>query len=440
MRALFLTTALLSVVFFSSSCRVTKKTVQDPKIGLRLTLDTSSVFRNSLTGLVIYEPSSGKELFSKNARTYFTPASNTKILSLFAALSTLGDSIPALRYLDTGDSLIFWGTGDPTLLHPDFSLSRVPDFLRSFPGRSLFYSSANVMTPALGPGWAWDDYNDDYQPEISGLPVYGNIARAKLADGRVSVNPGAFLPVFLMDPGAAGGTILRHPEDNHFVVPAKIMQSRNHKQDIPFKTSGELTALLLSDTLGVPVTKINRLMPHNAGTIYSLPVDTVYRRMMQVSDNMLAEHLLLLAGNTFSDTISTAASIKAIRKHFLDDITSDPVKWVDGSGLSRYNLFTPLSLVKLLEKMHGMISEQRLYGILAAGGQSGTLKTAYKPGGPFIFAKSGSLTGVYNLSGYLITRSGKTLIFSFMNNNFVHPVSRVRNEVARVLTWVHENY
>ncbi|MDP5120995.1 MAG: D-alanyl-D-alanine carboxypeptidase, partial [Spirosomaceae bacterium] len=196
---------------------------------------------------------------------------------------------------------------------------------------------------------------------------------------------------------------------------------------------------LLIDTLKQNVNLSKIAIDPNAKTLYSLPVDTVYRRMMQVSDNMLAEHLLLLCGSTLTDTVNTQKTIDLITKKYLQDLPNAPV-WVDGSGLSRYNLFTPQTNVKLLEKLHAMIPEERLFSLMAIGGKAGTLKGMYKDKEPFIFAKSGTVSGVYNQSGYLKTKSGKTLLFSFMNNNFTSYATPVRKEVERILTWVHENY
>jgi len=77
---------------------------------------------------------------------------------------------------------------------------------------------------------------------------------------------------------------------------------------------------------------------------------------------------------------------------------------------------------------------------MSIGGQSGTLKNAYNTKTPFVYAKTGTLSGVYNQSGYLITKKGKTLIFSFMNNNFVDAASKYRILTSELLTWIHENY
>jgi D-alanyl-D-alanine carboxypeptidase/D-alanyl-D-alanine-endopeptidase (penicillin-binding protein 4) len=81
----------------------------------------------------------------------------------------------------------------------------------------------------------------------------------------------------------------------------------------------------------------------------------------------------------------------------------------------------------------------KLFKVLPAVGQSGTLKSLMpKTDKPFIFAKSGSFSNNYNLSGYLVTKQGKVLCFSLMNNNFVKPMSEIRKEVVKILTEIYQ--
>ena len=76
---------------------------------------------------------------------------------------------------------------------------------------------------------------------------------------------------------------------------------------------------------------------------YSRPVDTVYAAMMQHSDNFIAEQLLLTISEYLSDTMQTTIAIREIKKKHLANI-ADQLQWYDGSGLSRYNLFTPKAI------------------------------------------------------------------------------------------------
>ena len=89
-----------------------------------------STIKNALIGISIYDAASGKYLYNHDADKYFVPASNTKIVTCYAGLKYLGDSLAGIRYLETPDAIILTPTGDPTFLHPDYSKQPVIDFLK----------------------------------------------------------------------------------------------------------------------------------------------------------------------------------------------------------------------------------------------------------------------------------------------------------------------
>jgi D-alanyl-D-alanine carboxypeptidase/D-alanyl-D-alanine-endopeptidase (penicillin-binding protein 4) len=209
-------------------------------------------------------------------------------------------------------------------------------------------------------------------------------------------------------------------------------------QDIPFRWSPQLAARLLADTLHRDVSTANIRFERSAKTLYSQPADSLYKRMLQVSDNTLAEHLMLLC-SSMQDTVNSSVGIQTVLKKHLADLPDKP-NWVDGSGLSRYNMFTPRSIIVLLQKIYKTVPQERLFKLLAIGGSAGTIQRLYKTDRPFVFAKSGSMTGVYNLSGYLITKKGKLLLFSMMNNNFAGSVADMRNRTAAFLTEIYQKY
>jgi serine-type D-Ala-D-Ala carboxypeptidase/endopeptidase (penicillin-binding protein 4) len=400
-------------------------------------IDTSKVLNQSFTGLMIYDLDSNRTFLERNTDRYFIPASITKLFTYYACVKILKDSIPALKYKIMGDSLILWGTGDPTFLHPDFNNLKVYNFLKQQSlTKKIFISDAHFSNPYFGEGWAWDDYNDYYSTELSSFPMYGNIVRVNVQNKKTTIQPRFFEPNFLAN--TEGGVIKRNNFDNQFFIPSIVSQKTAYQQDLPYKTSTLLTQNLLADTLKKSVGILKLPVAKDALTIYSVPTEGVYRQMLQDSDNMLAEHLLLLCGSVMKDSVNSALAIKGVSDRFLQDLPDAP-SWVDGSGLSRYNLFTPRSYVKLLLKLYAIVPREKLLSVMAIGGKAGTLKNAYVNNGkPFMYAKTGSMSGVYNLSGYLVTKKGKTMAFCVMNNNFTKPVRDVRLEVERILTTIYE--
>ena len=397
----------------------------------------SETFQQNFSGLAVYDPVSKKNVLEHNSEKYFTPASNIKLLTFYAALKELQDSIPGIRYTSKTDSLIFWGTGDPSFLNPNVSSPKVFDFLKNSK-QDLYLVENNYSPDAFGPGWAWDDYNDSYASEISNFPIYGNLAQFTFSeeDSIPTAIPKYFQKA-LKKNAAISTSVKRVLETNTF----QFNSAKNDTVRVPFKTSSALTAKILSDTLKrtVQLIPFSNTNAEKSNTIYSVASDSVYKIMLQQSDNFIAEQLLLLISEKISDSLNSKITIEYIQKTYFKDLP-DEIKWVDGSGLSRYNLITPRTLIKILEKIYQEIPQEKLFYLLPQGGKSGSLKEMYKNEEPYVFAKTGSLRNNHNLSGFLKTRSGKVLLFSFMNNNYVIASSEIKKSMEKILLQFYNNY
>ncbi len=395
----------------------------------------SEILKNHYTGFSLYDLKTMKPVYELDANKPAIPASNTKLFTLYTALSMLGDSIPGLRYISKGDSLIFWGTGDPSFLHPDLKSKRVYDFLKNS-GKKLFYSHSNAGTEFNG--------SSIYQIAMVSLPVGENRAQAYAdRNGNLQIKPAFLKQNLKVDTSYHPRTfnVRRDDKTNNFTYPQMSMPA-NYRQTLYLVPGAELTAATLSDTLKLPVSIIRMNLPQNAKTIYSIPSDSLYRRMMLPSDNYLAEQILYLCSSLLPGKLSVDSAISYSSKNFLNDLP-DKFQWRDGSGLSRYNLFSPRSIIKILTKIREKLgTEERLHNLLPAGGVSGTLRNAYKTdnGQPFVWAKTGTLQNVHLQGGFFVTRKGKKYMYSFMNNNFMIPTAEIRDEMGRIITYFHENY
>ncbi len=363
-------------------------------------------------GFVLYNPQKDRIIFSYQGDRYFTPASNTKVLTFYTALNVLSDSIPALLYEIRDDSLIFCGTGDPSFLNPGTCHSpAIIDFLRNFQGQ-LYLADNPLYAPPLGPGWAWSDYRYSYSAERSSFPVYGNYFTVlRSQTGKTTVTPGFFKKYFWQADSTDRTMLLREWQSNRLeYAPARNLM-RPEEWQVPFKTSLTLAAELLQDTLKkrvepLPGLTVNR---QNARIVYSVRTDSLCKTMMQESDNFISEQLLLMCAWVLTDSLKPEAAIRFMLATRLNDLPDRPV-WVDGSGLSRYNRTTP-----------------RNNWYQASDNQK-----------PYIFAKTGTLSNNHCLSGFLITRKNRVLIFSFMNSNYVQPVNGLRREMEIILKTIHD--
>lgn len=399
--------------------------------------ETEKKFKDH-SGLVVYDLKKKEVIFDHNGDRYFTPASNTKILTLYTALEILGDSVPALRYIENVDSIIIWGTGDPSFLNPIcYNNSRVYDFLLN-QSKPVYFSNANFYTEHFGPGWAWDDYNDNYSQERSALPVYGNSFQLLPLPDQLLIIPAFFKRFMTTGNPKREVDVVREVSTNSFIYSPGI--SKKFKDfTIPFKTDPLLLRELLMDTLHKNIRLINRQLTPLAKTLYSVPVDSLYKVMMQKSDNHIAEQLLLICAGVLSDSLRPEIPIRFMQNRFFSK-WGDKLVWKDGSGLSRYNLITPRTVLNVWQKIYEKIPEERLFPMLATGGRQGTLEKWFKDDQPYVFGKTGTLSNNHSLSGFLRTRKGKLLIFAFMNTNYVDPVNNIRNYMQDILNLYYENY
>lgn len=407
-------------------------------------LEQSPILKDHFFGFSLYDLEQNRFLAGVNEDKYFTPASNTKIFTLFASLKNIGDSIPGIHFVERGDSLLFWGSGDPTFLHPKLDSRKVYDFL-AHSDKKLYYVGEELMEePFYRHGWAIEDYDEYYQPEIRTFPVYGNVATFRNIRNRLTASPAYFQPYIVRDQTIGDNNrvrIHRKFDENIFLINnAKI--PNNYVSEKPFKYSDELFVRLLQDTLHKPVELIRYAKPAHVDTLFSTATRDVLREMMLVSDNFLAEQLMLIAAKNRYDKFNTATLRKDMASLYYA-FFMDQIDLYDSSGLSSYNKVTPRSLVELLLLIEQEVPEvDELRYLFPAGGVEGTLKATYRldAGNPFVWAKTGTIKSVYCQSGYIQTRSGRKLVFSFLNNNFLGTAAPVRREVARIMTYIRENY
>ncbi len=393
------------------------------------TVFESNFNENYFIGFLLLDPLTKDTLYAKDAKKYFTPASTTKIFTLYAALDLLPERIPTLKYVAQNDTLYFEGTGDPTQLHPHFKDSTVVNFLKNH--NHLAWRSNNYYGHLLGPGWAIEDYQYYYQVERGALPLYGNVVTIYSSDS-LRVIP----TFFRKEVVPIDHRMNREPESNTFYYDTK----RKDTVEIPYRTDSTLTKKLLEKTLEKRIQLVKTMPEGEKSILYGMPVDSVYKRMMQESDNFLADQLLILSSSVLADSLDGNSLRKYILENQLSKLKQVP-RWVDGSGLSRYNLFTPESMVHVLDKLYTDVPRKRLFDIFPAGGVSGTLTDWYAGNPkPYIFAKSGSLGNNYSLSGYLLAKSGKVLIFSFMNNHFTQPSSEIKMQMQALFENIRDNY
>ena len=435
-----LISCLICFSFLFSSCSLEKKISRSATIAL-----ADSSMRNAHVGISIYEPATGKYWYNYNAEKYFIPASNTKIPTCYSAMKYLGDSLVAGRIeLDHDSSVILYPSGDPTFLHPDFKQQNLFRELQKYSRVDIDFSGFDEEP--LGSGWSWNDYNEDYMAERSAFPVYGNLVRFDLRNAKPRSIPSVeIIPNDPQDRKWVENRITSAYNEKRFRVQRNLNANKFFivtttgsyvPEEIPFRTDNEFIADVLGDTLKEGHDVFTRsegpLQYKYRGTvIHSQPTDSLLKIMMHRSDNFFAEQSLLMVSNERLGVMNDNRIIDTLLRTDLKDLPQPP-RWADGSGLSRYNLFSPKDFVYILNKMKNEFGMDRIKVILATGGR-GTLSSYFLANKDRIFAKTGTLSGVVALSGFFYTKSDKLLIFSVLVNNHHGSATGIRRAVEKFL-------
>lgn len=436
---------LFAIIFFAS-CSVQKKIGRSAD---RFMLNDSS-FVTAHTGISVYDAGTKKYLYNYQGDQFFVPASNTKIPTIFAAMKFLGDSIIAasIARSDDGAMLVF-PAGDPTFLHPDYNNQPLYEKLKN--EKNVRWDLSAWKTSHWGNGWAWNDYDATYMAERSPFPIYGNVLRFNLVNNTLNSFP---IPVHIRsnDPDTTfifnreTSTVKsnrfrldRALDENEFYIRPSLSTFTNAY--FPYRAHEGFVSALLKDTLNAENVSSfsvggNFNLPKEI--IYSQPLDSMLKPLMYRSDNFFAEQTLLMVSHKLFGVMDESLAIDTMMKTEFRDLQQEP-RWADGSGLSRYNLFTPQNFIAILEKMKDQFGMDRLKNIFATG-NTGTLRNYYVTDSTFIYAKTGTLGGVVALSGFLITKKDKLLIVSVLVNNHRASSTDIRRGVEKFVKQLRQKY
>ena len=425
----------------------------------------------------------GEVLFARDDGKLMMPASNMKIVTLAAAAQTLGwdhrfvttlETAAAIRNGSLAGDLIVRGGGDPTIgsrgnrhlaVFDEWAAALRAAGVERIDGRIVGDDQA-FDDEGLGGGWAWDYLQYGYAAPIGALQYNENAAPLTVSPGShvgepavVQLAAGSGLVVNNLTVTGAAGTpetiAYRRYLDRPVVevtgsvpvataeapAPAKVVQ-----RQVAVVNPTRFFAQALKDALisrGIPVSgdaaDLDDLAPapppgsdavrRVLASTSSPPLGELAAVLMKVSQNQYAETLL----KAMADPTAGPGSVQAGRAAVLRvlgewQIDASGLVMTDGSGLSRYNYVTAELLTRILERMYADPRHREPFmASLPVAGREGTLATRLRRtrAEGNARAKTGSISNVRTLSGYLRTRDGEMLVFSILANSFAIPAASV---------------
>ncbi|WP_445299634.1 D-alanyl-D-alanine carboxypeptidase/D-alanyl-D-alanine endopeptidase [Microcoleus sp. B4-C1] len=434
-------------------------------------------FSRSRWGILIQPLSSTTTLYSRDAQKYFIPASNAKLLTTAAALQKLGADfrIKTSVYSGENGSLYVAGRGDPSIAEAQLkSLAQQLKQRGISQVNQLIGDDSYFQGSAVNPNWEWEDAQAGYgapinslifnqnaidlllSPQALGQPLKVTFVEAKLANQwqlqnnsvTVAQNESEFIEIgreFDRPIIRVGGQLKVGAEPESAYV-AVVNPANNFLQYFQQALAAE----------GIPVKQAlvasaSRNLNQELATVESPPLAELVRETNRVSNNLYAEVLLRLLGKV-TDKMPLPQTLTGKMpvpqedtgemglkelKTVLTQLGVNPNSYrlADGSGLSRHNLITPEALVQTLRLMANSPAASIYRQSLPIAGESGTLKNRFNttPNRVIMQAKTGTMSGVSALSGYIEVPNYEPLVFSIIVNQSDLTTAKMRSATDEIV-------
>lgn len=407
-------------------------------------------------GIVVVDLSSGETLYRRNADRLFIPASNMKLFSEAATLMALGPDYRFKNQLSTSAGQLQQGvlhgnlylrlSGDPSFTRNDLRtlFSTLKEWNITAIQGDIYIDSSLAGVNAYPPGWLTSDLSYSYGAPIAPLMLDSN----RLT---VTVNPAAKAgdsAIVEVEGDNEGGIIINNQaktaantkgcgvgfsldNENHLTVRGCVglgqwaVQQRLAIKNPLMYAQGTIKNQLAKANIAFSGQVQLGKAPEGSLLIaseYSRPVSQLMADTLKPSDNLYADSLYLHTAAKINGSSVNWNEAQPVIKKFLQEQTGIDLQkstFTDGSGLSRYNLVTPEQTISLLKFLYQRFPLSYEYiAALPISGRDGTLQKRFKTPAQqgFVRAKTGTMTGMNSLSGYLFSANGHTLAFAMYIN------------------------
>ncbi len=396
-------------------------------------LDSTSVLRGASYGVSV-TTIDGEVLYARNDQLRLMPASNQKLLSAAYAAHYLGlEYRPVTTVTEREDAIGVSSPGDPSL-----TTAKLREAGKRLKSRNKPVYVTQAFAVGVPSGWEADDLINRYAAPVYAFTVDQGAFRVESVLGVIQPLPSE-LGVSMIRGAVTGPLRVSYSLDNQKVrIDGKLGSDTKTLETLALRKPDQSAARFFGTTKrDGPLPKSN--LGTNAFEILGDPMPKLLADCLQPSDNQYAEQLLLMTAakrGLIKDPKQAYSPARADLLAFLENtvgVVKGDFRPMDGSGLARQNLVTARGLSKLLQ----WSANQSWFpdydaGLAYPGG--GTLRS--RLAGSSFRGKTGTLTGVVGLSGYVQSSTGQRLIVSIVINNTVDTSAKVRDLADQIVRWV----
>ena len=396
---------------------------------------SESDINTGAVSISVRDTGTGKVLYELNSKKPVNPASTLKILTLTASLDELGKDYEFTTdlYQNKENELFIKLGADPFLKTGDLrKLLNTAKLKKIVEPKAIYIDDTIVDKTEWGEGWQWDDDLNPLMPKFGAYNIDENlltitvVPTAKGAPAEIKLD--VFYPTTFMNLVTTGDSSEIKISRNNNIAPDVLTiegtVKNQIKQEIPVNHLKRYFRLRLEDAIRAEKIEYygafaeKELPSGNISLIETIkhPIEDAVSEIMLNSNNMAAESLFKIAGGHYAKTTGSAQNAVEMLFAYLDKIglNSSDIKVVDGSGVSKNNLVTSDFMTSFLTAQYKISPD---YPKMFATAGQGTLTNRMLYFNDKLRAKTGTLSDVSAITGYITTVKGKILAFSIMIND-----------------------
>ncbi len=417
----------------------------------------SGLNETATLAISIRDAESGNVIYEQNQNKLLHPASTLKIFTTYSALNVLGYDylFKTQFYKDSENNLYIKLGADPLL-----TSSQLQQAFQKIKAegnstfKNLYFDDSIIDKKEFATGWMWDNDTNPYTPKISSYNLDGNVVKVAMTN-----NPDGFALTSLKStyPMSVISVVKTGAKNDYLEV-----NRYNWMNPEVVEIYGNLKA---AKPINIPISSMRRYFIHNvekalednkisvSNTLYAskiLPEDAVLiteiknplkktlPAILQNSNNLMAESLFkLAAANKYSATGTDILGEEVFKEFYKKQgLETDNILIKDGCGISRNNLLYADWMSQALNKIYNQKDFEKFKDNMAQSGD-GTLNNRLYPLRGDVWLKTGSLSNISAIAGYVKSQDGHIYSIVILTQNFVQEQSEIKKLEDKIINIIY---
>lgn len=420
-------------------------------------IKNSGLNETATLAISIRDAESGNVIYEQNQNKLLHPASTLKIFTTYSALNVLGYDylFKTQFYKDSENNLYIKLGADPLL-----TSSQLQQAFQKIKAegnstfKNLYFDDSIIDKKEFATGWMWDNDTNPYTPKISSYNLDGNVVRVTMtngSDGFATTSLKSTYPMSVI-------SVIKTGAKNDYLE----VNRYNWMNPEVVEIYGNLKA---AKSINIPISSMRRYFIHNvekslednkisvSNTLYAskiVPEDAVLiteiknplkrtlPAILQNSNNLMAESLFkLAAANKYSATGTDILGEDVFKEFYKKQgLETDNILIKDGCGVSRNNLLYADWMTQALNKIYNQKDFEKFKDNMAQSGD-GTLNNRLYPLRGEVWLKTGSLSNVSAIAGYVKSQDGHTYSIVILTQNFIQEQSTVKKFEDEIINIIY---